>query len=70
MRYSGIDLHSNDEVDRVLVRRRVPNDAANLTMTTGQLSCLPRLGTGSSGPRSKPSRARHRQSAETLTSKS
>ena len=35
MKYSGIDLHSNnsvvvvsDEVDRVLVRRRVPNDAA------------------------------------------
>jgi hypothetical protein len=33
--YSGIDLHSNnsvvvvsDEADRVLVRRRVPNDAA------------------------------------------
>jgi len=35
MKYSGIDLHSNnsvvvvsDEADRVLVRRRVPNDAA------------------------------------------
>jgi transposase len=35
VKYSGIDLHSNnsvvvvsDEVDRVLVRRRVPNDAA------------------------------------------
>ena len=35
MKYSGIDLHSNnsvvvvsDEVDRVVVRRRVPNDAA------------------------------------------
>ncbi len=35
MKYSGIDLHSNnsvlvvsDEVDRVLVRRRVPNDTA------------------------------------------
>ena len=35
MKYSGIDLHSNtsvvvvsDEVDRVLVRRRVANDAA------------------------------------------
>ena len=34
MKYSGIDLHSNnsvvvvsDEADRVLVRRRVPNDA-------------------------------------------
>src|SRR2546430_3681818 len=35
MKYSGIDLHSNnsvvvvsDEADRVLVRRRLPNDAA------------------------------------------
>ena len=35
MKYSGIDLHSNnsvvvvsDEADRVLVRRRVANDAA------------------------------------------
>jgi hypothetical protein len=35
MKYSGIDLHSNnsvvvvsDEAGRVLVRRRVPNDAA------------------------------------------
>ena len=33
MKYSGIDLHSNnsvvvvsDETDRVLVRRRLPND--------------------------------------------
>ena len=35
MKYSGIDLHSNnsvvsviDETDRVLLRQRVPNDAA------------------------------------------
>jgi len=35
MKYSAIDLHSNnsvvvvsDEADRVLVRRRLPNDAA------------------------------------------
>ena len=37
MKYSGIDLHSNnsvvvvsDQADRVLVRRRVPNDAAGI----------------------------------------
>jgi hypothetical protein len=37
MKYSGIDLHSNnsvvvvsDEADRVLVRRRLPNDAATI----------------------------------------
>ena len=37
MKYSGIDLHSNnsvvvvsDETDRVLVRRRLPNDAATI----------------------------------------
>ena len=37
MKYSGIDLHSNnsvvvvcDEADRVLVRRRLPNDPATI----------------------------------------
>jgi hypothetical protein len=50
MKYSGIDLHSNnsvvvvsDEVDRVLVRRRVANDAAAilalLARTSSTTSC-------------------------------
>jgi len=42
MKYSGIDLHSNnsvvvvsDEADRVLVRRRLPNDAATILALLG-----------------------------------
>ena len=50
MKYSGIDLHSNnsmvvvsDEADRVLVRRRVPNDAATiLALLAGHREGAPR----------------------------
>ena len=59
MKYSGIDLHSNnsvvvvsDEVDRVLVRRRVPNDvAAILALLGASMNARRRGPTASSPPR-------------------